>query len=143
MADNRESRCKACKGAMHFDYVTLKLKETGKLAKVGRVGPLPEPEAAKRHAAACARTNAYRKTPHGKAKQRASRTLYEITPRGFARRVVWGSLMHGYIVKGPCEVCGAEKVDGHHDDYSKPSKVRWLCRAHHAEWHRTNTPRTA
>jgi hypothetical protein len=37
----------------------------------------------------------------------------------------------------PCEVCGAESAHRHHDDYDKPLDVRWLCREHHAELHRT------
>lgn len=40
------------------------------------------------------------------------------------------------LVKEPCEVCGEPKAEAHHDDYSKPYDVRWLCRpchkAHHA-----------
>jgi hypothetical protein len=36
----------------------------------------------------------------------------------------------------PCEVCGIEKVEAHHDDYSKPLQVRWLCKRHHCEHHR-------
>ena len=40
------------------------------------------------------------------------------------------------MVKKPCEICGATKVDAHHDDYTKPSEVRWLCRKHHNEHHR-------
>ncbi len=43
----------------------------------------------------------------------------------------------GKIQKKPCEVCGNVKVDAHHDDYSKPLSVRWLCRKHHMEHHRT------
>ncbi|EEE04594.1 gene 26 protein [Burkholderia multivorans CGD2M] len=31
----------------------------------------------------------------------------------------------------PCEVCGAEKADAHHDDYSKPLEIQWLCHSHH------------
>ena len=38
--------------------------------------------------------------------------------------------------RGPCEVCGTTaKVHGHHDDYSKPLDVRWLCEEHHLELH--------
>ena len=44
----------------------------------------------------------------------------------------------GKVVRGLCEVCGSEKVDGHHDDYSKPLEVRWLCKKHHAEHHKLN-----
>ena len=37
----------------------------------------------------------------------------------------------------PCEVCGAEG-QRHHDDYSKPDQIRWLCRTHHAIEHRVH-----
>jgi hypothetical protein len=36
----------------------------------------------------------------------------------------------------PCEVCGETQADKHHDDYSKPLDVRYLCKAHHGELHR-------
>ena len=39
----------------------------------------------------------------------------------------------GVLVPKPCEVCGDEKVEKHHDDYSKPLQVRWLCKQHHRE----------
>lgn len=42
----------------------------------------------------------------------------------------------GLLVKKPCEICGMLKVDAHHDDYTKPLEVRWLCRKHHNEHHR-------
>ena len=41
----------------------------------------------------------------------------------------------GKLVRQPCEVCGNKKVDAHHDDYAKPLSVRFLCRAHHREFH--------
>ncbi len=43
----------------------------------------------------------------------------------------------GKIKKGNCEVCSSDKnVEAHHDDYSKPLDVRWLCRKHHRELHK-------
>lgn len=45
------------------------------------------------------------------------------------------ALTQGKLVKGPCEVCGSRIVDAHHDDYSKPLAVRWLCRRHHSRLH--------
>lgn len=45
------------------------------------------------------------------------------------------ALKNGTISKQPCEVCGSRVVDAHHDDYSQPLKVRWLCRQHHTRLH--------
>lgn len=44
----------------------------------------------------------------------------------------------GNIARKACEVCGSEKSVAHHDDYDKPLVVRWMCQAHHAQWHRDN-----
>jgi hypothetical protein len=52
-----------------------------------------------------------------------------------AHAVVKRALAAGTLTRQPCEVCGAEKAHAHHDDYSKPLIVRWLCPAHHAEVH--------
>lgn len=46
------------------------------------------------------------------------------------------AIYRGEIKRQPCEKCGAAKVDAHHDDYSKPLEVRWLCRKHHIEHHK-------
>ena len=44
------------------------------------------------------------------------------------------------LIKLPCEMCGNTEVDthAHHDDYSEPLNVRWLCAACHSQWHRDN-----
>lgn len=54
-----------------------------------------------------------------------------------AHSITWQRLRTGKITPGPCETCGAvDNIHAHHDDYSKPLKVRWLCstchRIHHA-----------
>lgn len=49
------------------------------------------------------------------------------------------ALSRGVIQRQPCEVCAA-RAEMHHDDYTKPLAVRWLCRAHHLEWHTRNEP---
>lgn len=36
----------------------------------------------------------------------------------------------------PCENCGTPGADRHHDDYDKPTDVRWLCRSCHVEEHK-------
>ena len=50
-----------------------------------------------------------------------------------ARDVLIHAIKDGRIQRGRCEECGEENAQAHHDDYSKPLEVRWLCRKHHAE----------
>jgi ribosomal protein S27AE len=53
-----------------------------------------------------------------------------------AHKIVQNEIETGRMTRQPCEVCGAERVDAHHDDYSQPLLVRWLCRGHHLQHHR-------
>ena len=41
------------------------------------------------------------------------------------------------IKKQGCEECG-KKAHAHHDDYLYPLTIRWLCAAHHKQWHEKN-----
>lgn len=41
----------------------------------------------------------------------------------------------GILVPQPCEVCGADQVEKHHEDYAKPLAVMWLCRECHRSMH--------
>jgi hypothetical protein len=52
-----------------------------------------------------------------------------------ARRILMQAKLRGKVTPQPCEVCGATKIEAHHDDYSKPFEVRWLCRVHHTAIH--------
>jgi ribosomal protein S27AE len=41
------------------------------------------------------------------------------------------------LVRQPCEGCGAEPVQAHHENYRRPDHVRWVCRrCHDAVHHR-------
>jgi ribosomal protein S27AE len=42
----------------------------------------------------------------------------------------------GLLKPLPCEVCTADKTQAHHDDYSRPLDIRWLCGPCHRSWHR-------
>ena len=52
-----------------------------------------------------------------------------------AHATVARAIKDGELGPRPCEVCGKVRADAHHDDYSKPLSVRWLCRRHHREYH--------
>lgn len=45
------------------------------------------------------------------------------------------ALRSGRIERKPCEVCESPDTEAHHDDYTKPLDVRWLCDEHHKQHH--------
>lgn len=126
----------------------------------GRYLPLTEYYRANRHndrlfgkckECHCAQTRAYRaandavrerdrnrrrKSPERSAAQAAlvRQQRLEHPERSRAYNAVRYALQTGKLVRQPCEVCGT-KAQAHHDDYSKPLEVRWLCARHHAQHH--------
>ena len=60
---------------------------------------------------------------------------YRYPDRVEARAIISRLIRRGKLFRKPCEVCGANMAQAHHDDYSKPLEVRWLCRYHHREVH--------
>lgn len=58
----------------------------------------------------------------------------------YPQKVQAGNLLQyairsGKIIRGACVVCGEPNAHGHHEDYSKPLDVIWMCPAHHTELH--------
>lgn len=82
----------------------------------------------------------YQKTSKGKAahKRACIKWLKNNEIKRAAHIIVGNSIRDGKLIKGPCEICGSEKSNAHHDDYAFPLSVRWLCDVHHNEWHREN-----
>ena len=68
-------------------------------------------------------------------KTRKSRELYP--EKWKARQTLRNAIASGKVIKYPCQTCGDIKSHGHHEDYSKPLEVLWLCAKHHMEKHRT------
>lgn len=52
-----------------------------------------------------------------------------------AHTAIGNAVAAGKVTRLPCW-CGNPKSEGHHEDYTKPLEVIWLCRKHHAEAHR-------
>lgn len=56
-----------------------------------------------------------------------------------AHCMVNNAIRGGKLFPEPCEVCFCtHDLHAHHDDYLKPLNVRWLCAAHHSQWHKEN-----
>lgn len=51
--------------------------------------------------------------------------------KNVARSDVHKALRNGDIKKKPCEICGVIQVEAHHNNYSKPLEIIWLCKDHH------------
>jgi len=116
MADGHLNKCKECtKKDIQADY---------------RANPLKHREYEKKRS----------KNPERLADMREyGRKRRELHPeKAKANYDVSNAIRDGRLVKQPCERCGASKlVQAHHDDYSKPLEVRWLCfpchRIHHGQ----------
>lgn len=57
-----------------------------------------------------------------------------------ARKAANMAQRRGRIIKQRCERCGAAQAEKHHDDYTQPLKVRWLCLACHRLEHASSSP---
>ena len=49
------------------------------------------------------------------------------------RSICRQAIRSGKLERKSCEVCGDQKSEAHHEDYTKPFTVIWLCRFHHQE----------
>lgn len=57
--------------------------------------------------------------------------------RSRARKAVMTAIANGTLIPKPCERCGfGLGVHAHHEDYSKPLDVNWLCQTCHGRRHR-------
>lgn len=85
----------------------------------------------------------YQKTSAGKESLKRTRKkwLENNAVKRTAHILVNNKLRDGTLKKPQhCECCGESKkrINGHHDDYTKPLEVRWLCCLCHAKWHKEN-----
>lgn len=80
----------------------------------------------------------YLATPGGKAALRRSLNNYwkKYPLARQAHSAVRNAIRRGHLKKHPCEVCGSDvRIEAHHDDYTRPLDVRWLCNLHHRAVH--------
>lgn len=60
------------------------------------------------------------------------------TKRRKSRGIAYSSFKRGKLIRKPCEKCGSENSEMHHEDYDKPLDVQWLCRPCHLDLHQQN-----
>lgn len=53
-----------------------------------------------------------------------------------AHSIVQWAIKKGRLTKMPCLICDDTQSEAHHEDYSLPLDVLWLCKKHHKERHR-------
>lgn len=77
------------------------------------------------------------RTPKRKAKAlEYQKTKRQKNPDKYkSHSLVTNAIRDGRLKKMPCEICGSTESEAHHDDYSKPLDVRWLCFKHHRKHH--------
>jgi len=69
-----------------------------------------------------------------KSRRLQSRIYYLKNPeRTLVHRITSNGIRDGKIIRKPCQVCGKKKSQAHHDDYSRPLSITWLCFKHHRE----------
>jgi hypothetical protein len=56
-------------------------------------------------------------------------------PKNQANVILGNAVRYKKITKKQCQICGNAKVQAHHEDYSKPLDVTWLCVRHHNDRH--------
>lgn len=126
MADGHLNKCKECTKAdvkEHRNNNLEKVREYDRLR-----GNLPHRVEAR---------EIYRKTIAFYESHRKSLKKYsENNPhKKFATTLVGNSIRDGKLKRLPCFICGEEKTEAHHPDYSMPLDVVWMCKKHHSETH--------
>lgn len=123
MADGHLNKCKVCaKADVEARRLEKEKDPTWRIAEL------------KRH-----RKKAAKFRSEGRAAKTSPRASFDWMKRNPEKRAahhaVNNAVRDGRLTKRPCEVCGNPNSQGHHDDYSKPLEVRWLCPQHHGEHH--------
>ena len=52
-----------------------------------------------------------------------------------AQRKVQNAIQTGKLIRGNCKICNKPNAHAHHEDYSKPLEVTWLCAKCHSNLH--------
>jgi hypothetical protein len=118
MADGHLNKCKECTKKDSEENFKRKLQDPDWQIKERERQRIKE---ARRRDLGLAKK--YKKTPQPKEKRKERYGEY------------LSAIKTKKLIPQPCEVCGKEKAQGHHEDYSKSLDVVWLCIRHHQDRH--------
>lgn len=130
--DGRTYECKECAKKRVHEYCKANIEIVR--AKNRLRGLSPEHKKANRQR--------YRKamsTPEGREKENAYKKRWRLNnkEKRTAHLRTANAIRYGVLKWSPCERCNSEdNVDAHHEDYSKPLDVTWLCKPCHGIRHR-------
>lgn len=126
MADGLLGKCKECTKS---DVHAYRRKNIEALRRYDRArGDDPKRKAARRRyrqTISAERMKAYKERWQAQNKEKRA-----------AHIAVGNAFRDGKLEKQPCERCGERLVQAHHEDYSRPFDITWLCRACHGQRHR-------
>lgn len=124
MKDGRLGRCKVChRAAME--------ERRKRLESTDVAWTLAERERHRAKTAKARKEGRCRKLSLEEARERTRKFRNKYPEKTRAHRAVAYALRTKKMTRQPCH-CGA-RAQAHHEDYSKPLDVMWLCPKHHAE----------
>lgn len=127
MSDGHLNKCKNC---TKQDVHNHRTKNIERIREYDRNRP--------NHKERIENNRKYSHTKKGKEVSRKAKKKYVLNhpDRRKATSAVSAAIRSGKLIKQPCEKCGNKKAEAHHDDYSKPFKIKWLCDFHHKQRHK-------
>lgn len=131
MSDGRINTCKACEAAYRRAYSLLPhVIERRKLTRRKRLSDPSKRQKQDDH------MRRWRSLPENKLKiaERRKRYYTNNPHKKLAHKAVERAVRLGQLVPEPCCICG-KKAMAHHEDYSNPLEVVWLCPKHHIQLH--------
>lgn len=125
----KASECKECK------------KKSDKQYRLNNVERLKKYEQSRHHLPHRVKSREeWAKTEKGLigVRRRGLRYYYKNRKKCSAINKVNCAIRDGKLTKGSCRVCNKNegRIEGHHNDYSKPLDVIWLCHKHHRYHHK-------
>ncbi len=120
MADGHLNKCKLC------TKIDVENRRKEKLKDIDWI--LSE---RKRHRE---KSRRYRELGMASKSNSAKKWILENPAKRKAHNAVNSALRLGKLHRHPCCICG-NKAEAHHEDYSRPLDVIWVCWKHHAELH--------